>query len=101
MITIKKIIIKQKRDDLNVIFYKFVLKNNNYLFNNRLDNILNNIIIPINEYNNMKLKFTGSKEKLDEYIWIILFRYQLLGSNNNQISCFTKCFRSNENRSKF
>lgn len=86
IISIEKIIIKQKRDDLDVMFYKFVLKNNNHLLNNRLDNILNNIIIPINEYTNMEQKFTGNKEKLDEYIWIILFRYQLLGSNNNQLA---------------
>ena len=85
-ITVNKIIINQKRDNLNIMFYKLVIKKNTHILNNRLNNILNNIIIPINEYNNMKNKYKGDIKLLDTYIWIILFRYQLLGSNNNQLA---------------
>ena len=82
----EKIIINQKRDNLSIMFYKFIIKNHFHTVNNRLENILNNIIIPINEYNDMKNKYKGPEEMLDTYIWIILFRYQLLGSNNNQLA---------------
>jgi hypothetical protein len=58
-ITVNKIIINQKRDNLNIMFYKLVIKKNTHILNNRLNNILNNIIIPINEYNNMKNKYKG------------------------------------------
>lgn len=87
-IIITKKIIKQKRDNINVYFYKFNITYTNsiYINNDRLYNILNNIIIPINEYNDMQNKYTGPIELLDNYIWIILYRYQLLGSNNNQLA---------------
>jgi len=51
----------------------------------KLANVLNNLIIPIDVYNKMKKIYTGDINKLDEYIWIILFRYNLLGSNNHQL----------------
>jgi hypothetical protein len=86
ILIIEKKIIKQKRDNLNIMFYKFIIKNNNFIVCNRLQTILNNIIIPIHKYNEMKNKFIGNKNMLDYYIWIILFRYQLLGSNNHQLA---------------
>jgi hypothetical protein len=75
-------------DDKN--FYKFNIKLSFYIKDNRLNNILNNILIPIKVYDRMKNKYTGPINKLDEYIWIILFRYQLLGSNNNQLGVLPK-----------
>lgn len=67
-------------------FYKFKIKLNFFIKDNRLNNIINNIILPVSVYNRMKNKYTGPLYKLDVYIWIILYRYQLLGSNNNQLA---------------
>lgn len=87
-IIVTKKLITQKRDNLNIYFYKFNIKYdvNIYINNVRLLNIINNIILPVNEYNNMKDRYTGDINMLDTYIWIILYRYQLLGSNNNQLA---------------
>ena len=81
-------IIKLIHNDKN--FYKFNVKLSFYIKDNRLNNILNNIFIPIKVYERMKERYTGPLNKLDEYIWIILFRYQLLGSNNNQLGVLPK-----------
>jgi hypothetical protein len=43
------------------------------------------LLIPLDEYKKLEKNYTGKKVKLDEFIWIILFRYQLLGSNNHQL----------------
>ena len=40
----------------------------------------------------MKNKYNGNKNYIDKYIFIILFRYQLLGSNNHQLSILPKIF---------
>lgn len=88
--SIEKVIIKQKRDNIDIDFYKFKLNFNSKfnILNTKINNIINNLIIPINEYNKMinnykKTNFTY--ECIDEIIWIILYRYQLLSSNNNQL----------------
>ena len=93
-IHVTKEIIIQERNSKKILFYKFILhitntiiKNKTYC--NKLYNIINNIILPINEYNNMKSKYTQNytnNQKMDNIIWIILFRYQLLSSNNNQLA---------------
>jgi len=86
----KNIIEKRNNDDIN--FYQFQIKYNFtfYLSNIKLNNILNNIIIPVEEYNKMLINYNSSKLKynknIDNIIWIILFRYQLLSSNNNQLA---------------
>lgn len=68
----------------NKEFYKLILKyNNNSII---LQNILNHIIISKNKYEILKKKYWGPKNKLDYYIWAILFRYQTLGSNNHQLA---------------
>jgi len=86
--SIKKHTITEKRDGENITFYKFkvVFKCKLYINNIRLGNILDNIIIPVEEYNNMVNRYSGHIINLDNYIWVILFRYQLLGSNNNQLA---------------
>lgn len=86
-IIIKKTLIKENRNDEMINFYKFeIVFLFNYKINNyRLNNILNNIIIPVITYNKMKNKYTGFPDELDKYIFTILFRYQLLGSNNHQL----------------
>ena len=49
------------------------------------ENIINNILIPEYIYDKLKNKYSGPDDKLDTYLWIIIYRYQLLGSNNNQL----------------
>jgi hypothetical protein len=87
-IILNKTIITQKRNNNEILFYKFniIFNCNIYINSSRLKNIINNIIIPIETYNKMKNKYKGEETKMDIYIWIILFRYQILGSNNNQLA---------------
>jgi len=67
-------------------FYKFDISVIFDIKNKRLINILNNILIPISIYEKLSDCYTGDKNKIDDYIWAILFRYQLLGSNNHQLA---------------
>lgn len=82
---IKKHQILQKRNALDISFYKFTINIKFTINNARLQNILNNILIPENVYEKMILNYSGNNTVVDEYIWSIVFRYQLLGSNNNQL----------------
>ena len=66
-------------------FYKFNINTNIIIKDNRLINILNNILLPIDVYNKMVSNYTGPALKVDIYIWAIVYRYQLLGSNNHQL----------------
>lgn len=68
---------------LNMIFF-FKIRDK------RLFNLVNNIIIPVKVYNNCKNKYIGPSNMMDIYLWIILFRYQLLGSNNHQLGVLPK-----------
>ena len=81
---ITKLLIKQTRD-VEYSFYKFNVHLQFQVKDKRLLNILDNLLIPIDEYEKLKSNYNGKKEYLDEYIWAILFRYQLLGSNNHQL----------------
>ena len=67
-------------------FYKFDISVQFDIKNKRLINILNNILIPISIYNKLLNCYSGPEYKMDDYIWAILFRYQLLGSNNHQLA---------------
>ena len=69
-----------------MFFYKFYLYVPLYISDKRLINILNNILIPKYQYEKLQDRYTGPADKLDYYIWCILYRYQLLGSNNNQLA---------------
>ena len=93
--TISKYKTFEKRNDEEITFYKFNLKFTfNFNINNyRLQNILTNIIIPEVTYNKMKNNYNGFPDEIDIYIFIILFRYQLLGSNNHQLSILPKVMR--------
>lgn len=86
-IIINKINITQTRYYYEIPFYKFILNNNDSIVisNNKLNNIINNIIIPVNQYNIMKSRYTDNIDFIDTIIWIQLYRYQLLSSNNNQL----------------
>ena len=84
--TITKIEINQNRGKDIIVFYKFNLQVTVNLIDKRLLNILDNILLPKYQYQKLKNKYTGPEDKLDFYIWCILYRYQLLGSNNNQLA---------------
>lgn len=66
-------------------FYKLLISHDINLNFNRLSNIIDNILIPKDIYERLKQKFTGNDKYFDVYIWIMIYRYQLLGSNNNQL----------------
>ncbi len=75
----------QTRNNINIPFYKFLISVNFGINNEKLENIINNILIPIDVYTKLKNKYTGNINLIDEYIWSIIFRYQLLSSNNHQL----------------
>jgi len=83
--TITKKIFIQKRETQNVFFYKFKINVNFGIKDKRLLNILDNILLPIDVYDKLKKNYTGHANNMDVIIWIIIFRYQLLGSNNHQL----------------
>lgn len=78
-------IIKKRKIINDNIFYSFLCETKIFIKNKKLNSIINNLIIPENVYLKCKSKFTGNINKLDEYLWIIIFRYNLLGSNNHQL----------------
>ena len=81
-----------KRNNINVLFYNFNVFNNNMYLCNKLNNIINNIMIPVEQYDVMKNRYNGIDNLMDTIIWIILFRYQLLSSNNNQLAVLPKIY---------
>jgi hypothetical protein len=102
-ITITRKLINQEReykDSLqNIKFYKFFIDSDSQHFEktnkiyNKLNNIINNIIIPVSQYEIMESKYK-SNDPLDYIVWIILYRYQLLGSNNNQLGILENILNS-------
>jgi phosphorylated CTD-interacting factor 1 len=67
-------------------FYKFDINVQFDIKNKRLINILNNLLIPISIYDKLSNCYTGPENTINDHIWAILFRYQLLGSNNHQLA---------------
>jgi len=84
----------QYRDNQNVSFYKFTIYVNFGIKDKRLNNILDNILIPIECYDKMKNNYNGNLNNIDHIIWIIIYRYQLLGSNNHQLGILPKIINS-------
>ena len=76
------------RNGKKILFYNFNIININFNICNKLSNIINNIMIPVEQYNEMKNRYNNPYDNnhMDIIIWIILFRYQLLSSNNNQLA---------------
>lgn len=90
--TINKNKFIEERYNKKICFYKFSIKFN-FLYNIndfRFNNILENLIIPEITYEKMKNKYNGFPDELDKYIFILLLRYQLLGSNNHQLGILPK-----------
>jgi hypothetical protein len=50
-------------------------------------------MIPIEQYNMMKDRYNNNDNNMDTLIWIILFRYQLLSSNNNQLAVLPSIYK--------
>ena len=94
---IKKSMINIKKNkNLNVesTFYKLDIVVYFTIKDKRLQNILNNILIPVKIYDKLVNSYTGPKGKVDEYLWAIVFRYQLLGSNNHQLAVLPNIMES-------
>ena len=91
--TIVKYSYEQKRNNVIVLFYKFNINIKYTIRDKRLQNILNNILIPIDLYDSLSKKYTGNKNELDTLVWTIIYRYQLLGSNNHQLAVLPSIMR--------
>lgn len=84
---IKKLMINIKKNtESETTFYKFNIIIPFIIKDKRLQNILNNILVPIKTFDKMKDIYSGPKNKFDDIMWGIIFRYQLLGSNNHQLA---------------
>jgi len=81
---VRKIKIQQLRNNINYHFYKYIIDVEIEIKDKRLLNIIDNLLIPLDEYDKLKNNYTGNTN-IDDMICIILFRYQLLGSNNHQL----------------
>ena len=90
MINIKK----NKNSNIESTFYKLDMTVYFTIKDKRLINTLNNILIPIKIYDKLVNSYTGPKYKVDEYLWAIVFRYQLLGSNNHQLAVLPNIMKS-------
>lgn len=88
----------ESRDGKLIEFIKFNINHKIKIFNFKLNNILKNIIIPKNVYVKIKKKINKKYKHLDKdkWIWIILFRYQLLSSNNNQLAVLPNVIKKME-----
>jgi hypothetical protein len=78
--------IKKKTSEKEITHYKFDIDVDFVIIDKRLQNILKNILLPQKIYDKLVSIYTGPKNKVDEYLWGIIFRYQLLGSNNHQLA---------------
>lgn len=85
-IIISKNLIFEKRNNKLIEFIKFNINHDINISNLKLKSILENILIPKNVYLKMIKKCKSKLISKDKLIWIILYRYQLLSSNNNQLA---------------
>ncbi len=90
MVNIKK----NKNSSVESTFYKLDITVAFAIKDKRLLNILNNILIPVKIYDKLVCAYTGPKGKVDEFLWAIVFRYQLLGSNNHQLAVLPNIMES-------
>ncbi len=95
-IEVTKYIKKYDRNGENVEFYIFNINKTYSSQFNKLINIINNIMIPVSQYNIMINKINKTECNYDELIWTILFRYQLLSSNNHQLAVLPNIYKKME-----
>jgi hypothetical protein len=82
--TITTKIIKNKDNNINIYF-----KTNIKIYNNYLNRVLNTIFISYDKYIALKKRYiiiNNTTENFDKYIYILLVRYKILFSNNNQLA---------------
>ena len=116
----------EKKEDYNIIKSKVICnKNNKYLYkftiklpfilNINLYTIINNILISVDVYNNLKNKIidnkyfkekiknntTDNEKELDKIIWILLLRYNILNSENHQLSLTENIFTNLKDKHGF
>ena len=84
-INFDEIILDRKEDLEKEKFKSFKIDHKFKIESTRLQNILRNILIPIDVYKKLEIVYSGDKKYFNTCIWILLFRYQVLGSNNNQL----------------
>ena len=77
---------KTKILNKNITFLKLQITVDFIIKDKRLQNILNNILIPCKIYDKLFDIYTGPENNIDEYIWAMVYRYQLLSSNNHQLA---------------
>jgi len=75
----------QEREGTQFIFYKYEIHIKFEIKDKRLNNILDNLLIPMDEFIKLKKNYIGKESLFNDLIWDILYRYQLLGSNNHQL----------------
>jgi hypothetical protein len=95
--TITKKNINQIRNNQTIIFYKFYITINFGISNEKLKNIINNILIPQDVYDKLYNNYIGNISYIDKYIWSIIFRYQLLSSNNHQLGILPNIIEKMQN----
>lgn len=78
--------IKKNNDQKETLFYKLEILTSFFIRDKKLETIINNILLPTKVYDKLNDNYSGPKNKIDDYIWSIIFRYQLLSSNNNQLA---------------
>lgn len=97
-IIITKEVVYHDRNNKKIKFYNLNLSNlkDSIYICKKLVNIINNIMIPVEQYDFMSSNYNGPDETKDIILWIILFRYQLLSSNNNQLAVLPKIYKKME-----
>jgi hypothetical protein len=83
---ITKLLINLSKNNNTTLFYKFNISYPFIIKDKRLFNILENVLLPSKLYDKLISVYNGPANKVDEYLWGIIFRYQLLGSNNHQLA---------------
>ncbi len=98
VVSVTKEIVLHERNNKKIKFYNLNLLNikDSIYICKKLVNIINNIMIPVEQYDFMSSNYNGPEELKDIILWIILFRYQLLSSNNNQLAVLPSIYKKME-----
>ena len=89
---IVRTIVHLKNKDIE--FYKFEIIVKFVIKDKRLLNILDNVLLPVKIYEKLEKIYTGDINLINNYLWAVIFRYQLLGSNNHQLSVLPNIMHS-------
>ena len=78
----------------DILFYKFEISVKFVIKDKRLLNILDNVLLPVKIYEKLENIYTGDCNLINNYLWAVIFRYQLLGSNNHQLAVLPNIMQS-------